>query len=340
MFQSARIKLTAWYVLIIMLISVLFSVVIYTSINRELERFRYIRQLRLEREQAGLFTPPPSPFPDNSDLNPEEYVSAEKRLAFILFLINMSILGLSAIASYFLAGKTLRPIKIMVDEQNQFITDASHEFRTPLTVLRSEIEVNLRDKNLTLPDAKSLLSSNLEEVARLQSLSNNLMELAQYQNINNAIPLQKLSLLDIAKNAVKKITPLAQLKNIKIINKVKNYAIKGNEQSLTELFIILLDNAIKYSHEKTKIYITSHKTDHHIGIAIEDQGIGMNKADMSHIFDRFYRADKSRTKEKTSGYGLGLSIAKKIVESHKGTIQVESRLSKGSVFTITLPILS
>lgn len=339
MFQSARIKLTAWYVLIIMFISVLFSVVIYSGINRELERFRHIRQLRLEREQTGLFTPPP-PFRDNPDLNPEEYVRAEERLAFILFLINMSILGLSAIASYFLAGKTLRPIKEMVDEQNQFITDASHELRTPLTILRSEIEVNLRDKNLTLPDAKILLSSNLEEVIRLQSLSNNLMELAQYQKSNNAVSLQKLSLSDIAKNAVKKMIPLAQQKNIKIVNKIKEYLITGNEQSLTELFIILLDNAIKYSNEKTKINIISHRTNHHIGVAIEDQGIGISKADMSHIFDRFYRADKSRTKEKISGYGLGLSIAKKIVESHKGTIRVESKLGKGSVFTITLPILS
>src|SRR5690349_4348223 len=144
MFENARLKLTAWYLVIIMAISLMFSCVIYTSINTEFQRFERI-QLRIHEDIQEGFPIPPPRFgrPD-----PEMIEESRKRVVLILAVINVSILFLSGIAGYFLAGRTLKPIKKMVEEQRRFVTDASHELRTPLTALRSEIEVGLRNKQL------------------------------------------------------------------------------------------------------------------------------------------------------------------------------------------------
>jgi signal transduction histidine kinase len=145
-------------------------------------------------------------------------------------------------------------------------------------------------------------------------------------------------LKDISAEATQKVSAIATAKDIVIENKVDNIHLKGNETTLTELLVILLDNAIKYSESKTTIKITSYQHDNYAYIKIADQGQGIAKLDLPHIFDRFYRSDLSRSKKETNGYGLGLSIAKKIVEDHKGSIKVKSILGKGSIFTIKLPI--
>lgn len=336
MFQSARLKLTLWYLFIIMLVSMLFSLIIYIGINSEFNRFEHYQQLRMERQEGGLFLPPIQR--RSVYFDPEIISESRSRIIFVLVLINLGILVTSGGAAYFLAGRTLTPIKEMMDEQNRFITDASHEFRTPITSLRSEIEVNLRDKNLSLQNAKLLLNSNLEEVICLQSLSNNLMELASYQKKNGDLNFKHISLSKILGTAVKKISPLANKKNITVHNQIKDYPMRGDVQKLTELFVILLDNAVKYSPKNTKITFSARKTNHTIFVGIQDEGIGIDKKDLPHIFDRFYRTDISRSKSKSTGFGLGLSIAKKIVELHNGTIEVTSEFGKGTTFTIKLPI--
>lgn len=332
MFEKTRLKLTGWYLLIIMLISFSFSLVIYKVLTNEVERFIRTQQLRIERRlRSDFFSPPPLP------ADPDLVNETKNRILIMLIEINSIIFIVSGGLGYFLAGRTLRPIKEMVDEQNQFITDASHELRTPLTSLRSEIEVNLRDKNLNLNNVKKLLKSNLEEVINLQSLSDNLMELAQYQKKNGDLIFEEISIRTITEIACKKITPLATNKNIDIDNKIKDYQLKGNKQSLVELFIILLDNAVKYSRNNKYVLLTSEKKDHIVIISIKDEGIGIDKKDLPFIFNRFYRSDSSRSKEMAKGYGLGLSIAKKIVNLHNGKITVSSKLGKGTTFIVSLP---
>lgn len=338
MFQSARLKLTTWYVMIIMLISMLFSVIIYAGINNEFRRFEYFQQRRIEHQREGLLLPPQELRVPNFD--PEMIAGARQRIIFVLVLINLGILVISGGAAYFLAGRTLKPIQGMVDEQNRFITDASHEFRTPLTSLRSEIEVNLRDKKLSFENAKSLLRSNLEEVISLQSLSDHLMELAQYQKRNGSISFEKFPLSEVALQACRKVAPLAHKKNITVTSKIGNYSVSGVKQSLTELLVILLDNAIKYSPKKTSVSLSAEKTDHSIIVSVKDEGIGIAQEDLPYIFDRFYRTDKSRSKKTAKGYGLGLSIAKQIVDLHNGTIEVKSKLNHGTTFTVKLPSAS
>jgi signal transduction histidine kinase len=224
----------------------------------------------------------------------------------------------------------------MLDEQNRFITDASHELRTPLTSLKTSIEVNLRNKNLTINQAKNLIQSNLEDVEYLRVLSDGLLRLAYYQEPNGNMLFEKVSLKEIAENAVDKVKALALDNKIKINSRIENLEIHGDKKSLTELLVILLDNAIKYGKQNSSVKINTLKEDGKVIISVSDNGIGIDEKDLPHIFDRFYRAEKSRSKENVSGYGLGLSIAKKIVELHNGLITVESKKGEGTAFMVAL----
>lgn len=328
MFKSARLKLTAWYLLITMAVSISFSVVVYKTQINEVERFARAEQLRLERR----FRVPFVVFDENVVLE------IKRRLIFLLLGIDGIILVAAGGLGYFLAGRTLKPIAEMVDEQNQFITDSSHELRTPLTSLKSAMEVNLRDKKLTLKGARNLIAENIDEVNKLQSLSDGLIQLTQYGKSNGSTVMKNVSLNEIVNKAIDRVKLVAKQKAVTINDNVGEFKVFGNKYGITDLLVILLDNAIKYSPEKSAVEITAQKTDGIIKIFVKDQGIGMAKEEVLHIFDRFYRADTARSKINSGGYGLGLSIAKKIVELHHGTIMVESEIGKGSTFIVNLPI--
>lgn len=340
MFNSARIKLTAWYLLILMFISISFSLIIYKGISDEIDRFSQSQRLRIERrifENSFYSQPVPISF-----IDPDLIEESKHRLILILFFINSGIFFIVGSLSYLLAKKTLQPIQEMVEEQNRFISDASHEFRTPLTSLKSSLEVNLRDKNLSLSDAKNIMEESIKDVNDLQKLSDSLLQLSQYEKPNFSSNFEKISLSQLLTESVNKIKVLAKNKNIDM--RIKDNYVKGNligdKYGLMELFIILFDNAIKYSKPGSEINIVTKKTKHTVLILIIDQGIGIDKEDIPHLFDRFYRSDKARSKKEVDGYGLGLSIAKKIVDKHNGEINIESKLKKGTTVSVTLPIYS
>ncbi len=343
MFHSARIKLTVWYLIIIMAISFFFSTFIYFGATREFDRILRVEEFRTTHPNLGekyiqrpvWDTDVLPPLPNSPD--PALIQASRIRVIEGLAGINLIILALSALAGYFLAGRTLRPIKNMVDEQNRFITDASHELNTPLTSLKTSIEVNLRDKKLNLEKSKKVLLSNLEEVNNLQSLSEELIEITQYQKMNGNFVIKSVNIANIISAAAAKIKPQADKKQIKINSRVTKIDVSADERSLTELFTILLDNAVKYSPIKKDVDVQTVNADSKIKIIVKDRGIGIDKQDLPFIFDRFYRADKSRTKQQVAGYGLGLSIAKRIVDLHSGTITVESTKGKGTAFVVEIP---
>lgn len=333
-FRSAYLKLTFFYVLIVMIISLTFSAVLYGISSRELD-FGFRRQTR-----ALQNIPPdggPRPFPNLERMRSEQLDQSNRNLKTDLIYFNLLILILSGALSYFLARRTLKPIEEMMDAQSRFTADASHELRTPLTAMKTEIEVGLRDKNLDTNNTKALLISNLEEIAKLDRLSNALLELAQYEN-NKNIVFEKVSLEDVITQAYGSVEKSAEAKEIKFKNKLVDIKIKGDESSLVELFVILIDNAIKYSHKKSKIFLSINHSKKFAIVKIKDQGMGVKASDLPYIFNRFYRSDPSRSKIKTDGYGLGLSIAQKIIELHKGSIKVDSQPTEGSIFTVSLPL--
>lgn len=332
MFHSARIKLTMWYIVIIMLVSFLFSTIIYHVLNREVERFERIQRFRIERRLNQIT--PPLPLTITS---PELIEETKQRILFVLFILNGAILVISGGLAYFLAGRTLKPIQDMVDEQNRFISDASHELRTPLTSLKSAFEVFLREKKTSLTEAKMIIAESVQEVNTLQLLSESLLQLAQYQKPNDHSTFEKISVRHTIDEAIRKVKPLATRKKIVINQKIDDVEVRANKFSLIDLWVILLDNAIKYSPNGKQISITARKIDGSVVVTIIDRGFGIEKKDLSHIFNRFYRADKARAKIKVNGYGLGLSIAKQIVAVHKGAISVESEKRKGTTVVVKIP---
>jgi len=334
-FSTAYLKLTAFYVLIAMAISVSFSIALYNISSNELGRGLGRQAGVLINLQIG----PGSAMSNLEQIRQDQIKESNSRLAVNLIYFNLLILILSSGMSYFLARKTMRPIEEAMEAQNRFTADASHELRTPLTAMKSEIEVTLRDNDLKLNDAKKLLGSNLEEIGKLESLSNALLKLARYQDEARA-KFCKVSLEEAAAEAYEKIESLADQKSIEFDNELEDIIIKGDGQSLTELFVILFDNAIKYSGKNSKIFVSIKKESKLAILKIKDQGIGIKASDLPYIFNRFYRADRSRSKERVDGYGLGLSIAKQIVELHQGNISVTSKPGKGSEFTIKIPIIN
>ncbi len=301
MFNEARIKLTFYYLTIIMIISLFFSGIIYRSLTFELSR---IENMQRSRRANVSFS-----------IDPEIISETKSRILSSLIIINTAILVVSGLSGYFLAGKTLNPIQKMVNEQKEFISDASHELRTPLSSLKSQIEVALRSKKLSAMESRQILQSNLEDVNNMINLSNYLLKLNRQQN--GKIDFKKIDLAEIVSETVgKKDIKLSLVKTI----------VSGDRDSLKELVNILIDNAIKYGEGNEIAIVLKNKT-----LKVVDHGIGISQKDLPHIFNRFYRSDRARGKD---GYGLGLSIARQIVDNHNAKIKVESKLGIGTTFKV------
>jgi len=341
MFKTARLKLTAWYILSIMLVSFLFSIIIYRLLIVEVNRFEKLQRFRIERYlngddyYLGIGLPPPTP--TFRFTNPELIAETRHRIIMMLVGINSGLLVLATILGYFLSGQTLSPIQNMVDEQNRFVSDASHELRTPITALKTSLEVSLRDPGLDLAGAKDLIKESISETNTLQLLVEKLLTLSKH-NFTQTVVYQNISLSEVVGLAVRTVTPLAEKRNITIISRPGKFTVHGDLSQLANLFTILLDNAVKYSSPKSSVTLQAAKTSGFISVSVADHGCGISSKQLPLIFDRFYQVDPARCKETSGGFGLGLAIAKKIVEGHRGSITVKSKLKQGTTFTVKLPL--
>ena len=339
MFNSARLKLTAWYLVIIMTISLAFSVVIYRMLTFEVDRLLERQQFRIEQQLND-----PEFFPSEMRnrrsamplLDPLLVEELKGRLILNLAGINVLILFGAGGLGFVLAGKTLLPIKRMLDEQNRFIADASHELRTPITALKTTLEVNLRDESLSLKEARQVLKSNLEDVNHLQRLSSALLEMAQVQE-KSAGAIVPTELATAVTGASKIVAPLAKKKQITVQIDESTALVNMPYKELSDILVILLDNAIKYSPNKTTVTLAIVEKRKWVVLSVTDQGRGIALSDLPHIFDRFYQVEASRTTGEKHGYGLGLAIAKKTIEQYRGSIAVSSTLNTGSTFALHLP---
>ncbi|MBI4428507.1 MAG: HAMP domain-containing histidine kinase [Ignavibacteriales bacterium] len=221
----------------------------------------------------------------------------------------------------------------------QFSADASHELRTPLTIMRGEIEVALRGPKMN-DQTRTLLLSIHDELVRLSNIVESLMSLVKSDSGTPAFNFQEISLTQILEQIVADARLLAERKNISVtLGSLDRINVNGDPTRLRQLFLNLVDNAVKYTPENGSIGFSLHRVNGSAVVRVQDSGIGIRRKDLAKIFDRFYRGDQSRDGDR-SGSGLGLSIAKWIVETHQGTIEVTSREKKGSTFTVTLPLSS
>ena len=332
---SATMRLTSLYVLLIMSVSVFFSIALY-EVNKHEVDLGLRRQATIFHNQFNPFSSPQFD-PTNDDFVGAQAQEIQSRLTSSLIIINAFILVIGGGLSYFFAKRTLRPIEDNLESQRRFTADASHELRTPLTAIRTELEVTMRAAQTEPEEYRKVIGSTLEEVQRLQDLSSRLLRLAQH---DGPVMAQQttVSLAGVWSDAARLVRSEADKKNIQLVVPTQEAAIRGDHDSFVELFVILLDNAIKYSPAKSSVTLGVQVAGGKAQLTVTDQGIGIAEKDLAHVFERFYRADASRSSQKTSGYGLGLPIAKQIVDQYKGTILLTSAVGQGTTVHLTLPL--
>ncbi len=249
----------------------------------------------------------------------------------IIFLVSIS-------AGGFLAQRTMVPIVSAWKKQRQFVEDASHEMRTPLTVIQSQLQLAFQKPDAKVIDNANYLGTALSETRRLSKLVSDLLTLARSDS--NAIEIERkaVDIAELIKKVAEPYIEIAEIENkhIKIVE-MESLVINCDEERIHQLLVILLDNALKYTYEQGNIEINLKKKDNKCSIVVKDDGAGIKDEEKELIFERFYRGDKSRGRE-TGGTGLGLSIAKWIVLKHGGTIRAQKNCPRGTVIEVMLPI--
>lgn len=331
MFRSATLKLTGWYLIILMTISIIFSVGIYTIASTEVRARLTGLQVNIESDQGNYILPPDHDF---LDLRRQQVQAAELHLAISLFYANVTILICGGAGAYFLARRTLAPIQAAHETQSRFVSDASHELRTPLTAMQMELEVALREKNLSKDDVHEILTSNLEEVNKLSRLSNVLLQISRSEN--DDIERTPTNISAAIKAVAARYDKTGQ--RLKVSLPKKPVSVLANDVSLEELLTILTDNALKYSPTDSVVELGLTHDAHWATFTITNAGEGIASDKLPYIFDRFYRASSSRTGQEKPGFGLGLSLAKRIVELNRGTLSASSGEQQLTTFTVKLPL--
>ncbi len=327
-FQKARLTLTFWYILISFLLLFVFSL---AAIQAEKRAFSRIQQVLGNRAKRPHLTSLLEKRIDEFEAN------FQMRLLFFDGILLVIVSG----ASYFLSGKTLKPIQEMIEEQEAFAAEASHELRTPLTTIGMEIEALRRTEKTILPQYKTVLDSIQEEVSRMRRLVDGLLVLVRNAGENSKKSWKACNFTSIVEESSSQMQPLAKEKDIRIEKHLaKDVAVMGDPEQIKEVVLILIDNAIKYSSTHGQIVISLQKTKSSALLSVTDTGHGIDPKDLPHIFTRSYRGGTTDSHQQSKGAGLGLSIAKRIVAQHDGTISVESTLHKGSTFIIKLSLSS
>lgn len=327
--RSTTARLAATYLGLIMVLSIGFSVALYNTSSHDIGR-----QLPPNSLYESQFGSGPGDFGDFFRARISE---GRHDVLVHLIVLNVLALMLGAGLSYYLARRTLEPIENAMEAQARFSSDASHELRTPLTAIRTSNEVALRKPKLGLKEAKDVIKSNLDEVLKLETLSAGLLRLSRGDG--KELDIRPLQLGEIANEAMNQVIKAAQAKKITIEDSVPEIHVMGDAAGLTQAVAVLLDNAVKYGKESDIIYLSGEQKAGYGYLSVRDTGPGMRASDVPHIFERFYRADHSRTRHGDNGYGLGLSIAKQIIDQHNGEITATTTLGEGSTFTIKLPLM-
>ena len=317
-FFKARIKLTFYYFITAVVILGGSSIILYNTILSNLSRSVWENILDPNVSQVVI------------DI-------AQDILLNRFLTIDIIILLFVIIFGFLLTYKTLEPIKSNMQKQKRFIADASHELRTPIAVIISGLEVNLNNKKLDIISAKKTLESTLDEMREFSKLSNNLLDISK-DDSSMYKKYEPISINELIKTIIEKNRNIALSKEINIEDKTEGITtILGNKIELERVFYNILDNAIKYTSSGGTISVSDKVVTNKYILTISDNGCGISKDIIDRIFDSFFRGDVSRS---TSGAGLGLTLSKKIIENHKGTISIKSQENKGTNVIITLPISS
>ena len=315
-FQKARIKLTFYYIGIMAVILLAFSsVLIFTIESRIRDGFKdHIIVTELDSD----------PIKDTSN-----------EIEFLIYTIDGILLLVIGFLSYFLAGKTLKPIKEALESQKKFSADASHDLRTPLAIMTTESEVTLQNKNSTMAELRNTIESNLEETIKMSKLVNDLLLISRGENQVMLYSFTEVDLHNFIDGLIKKVTYQVKNKGLSIhLCEYKKILISFDTNNFERAILNILQNAIKYTKIGT-VTIGIQEENNKAIITISDTGIGIAEKDLPYVFNRFYRVEHSRSD--STGSGLGLPIAQLIIKEHKGDIDIKSTVNQGTTVTIKLP---
>ncbi len=270
----------------------------------------------------------------NIDTQIQTMNNFEKILAITFFVFWV----IALVISYFLARINMLPIVRSWKQQTEFVNDAAHELRTPLTIIQGKLEYMLTKPNKKIIDEAESISVSLDEVSRLNSLTNNLLDLARFDNATTQLNFEYTDPKVFLKDPIMPFKDIINSQHkVFQINLNQHPTLYLDRDKIKQLLIILLDNATKYTQKNGTIRIYDQVENGKYQLIIADTGVGIKDSDKEKIFGRFYRVDKSRT-QSSGGHGLGLAIAKQIVDNHHGSISVRDNLPQGSEFVVELPI--
>ena len=258
--------------------------------------------------------------------------------SFRIFILNsmvVSVVGLLAVLVMLImvSGRIVKPFADNYEKQKRFITDAGHELKTPLAIINADAEVLEMDygENEWLYDIRN-------QTGRLTELTNSLILLSRMEEENASLEMMDFPLSDVTEETVEEFHSLAKTRNKSLTTKIQPLlSMYGDEKSLRKLISILLDNALKYSDEDGKISLTLEKKKNDIQLSVYNTAEYISGENVKHLFERFYRTDQSRNSQ-TGGYGLGLSIALAIVNTHKGKISASTGDEHSLLITVTFPL--
>ena len=255
----------------------------------------------------------------------------------LLLICSVIFILLSITASYLLSKKMMKPIIRSWNRQAEFVENASHELRTPLTIIQNKLE-----GLLTVPEEKIMnkfdhIAIGLSETRRLSKLTSDLLTLARADAAETELTMQSIHFDTFVEDVCVPFSEIAESQDKEFTLELKSdVQIQADKARLHQLFVILLDNALKYTADQDQIHVKTSIEESKVVIEVSDTGIGIKQENIPRIFDRFYREDKARSRE-TGGSGLGLSIAQWIVEKHDGTISVMRNETAGTTFKVKLP---
>lgn len=260
------------------------------------------------------------------------------KLIYTFSIVSLITLVAIFFISRFFANKSIAPIREAFDKQKQFIADASHELKTPLAVINTNVDVLLSNGEDPINAQSKWLHYIKSEVERMTKLTNDLLYLTQVNYSDVKMIYSGFNMSDTVESIILTMEAVIYENNILLDYAIEpNLTTYGNSEQIKQVVMILLDNALKYTDTKGKINLTLKREYNNIVLSLTNTGKGIPEEHLDRIFDRFYRIDKSRSRN-SGGYGLGLAIAKTIVEQHGGKISVKSVLNESTSFKIELPI--
>ena len=269
-----------------------------------------------------------------TSISETQYKHSLSSLLNILLAVSGVGILLSAGISVLLARRALRPVRVAMRRQRDFVADAAHELRTPLAIMRTAAELGLTDESPS--EQQRALEQTLAQNNHLTRLVESLSLLARADSGALSIQRAPVDLTRLVEESAEAVEMLAEEREITLnASSQPGIVVSGDEGRLRQLMLILLDNALKYTPSGGHVVVSAETQGGMARVEVRDTGIGIDAADLPHVFDRFYRADRARTGE---GTGLGLAIGRWIAEVHGGRITAANVPGGGAVFTVTLPL--